>query len=158
MNNTTISAIAAVLMAATLVLGGTLAATSAQSAFAYQKKKGGDEKNGNTVTVQASKQKESVSGWDNTAEQEAENVICTHPGNNASCVSEGSEGAAAGGGGGGGGGGGTASCTVGVSATLVSTGAAVCVTLGSTITSPPCTAPLVAVQIDGINVCATIVV
>jgi hypothetical protein len=154
MNNTTISAIAAVLMAATLVLGGTLAATSAQSAFAYQKKKGGDEKNGNTVTVQASKQKESVSGWDNTAEQEAENVICTHPGNNASCVSEGSEA----GGGGGGGGGGTASCTVGVSATLVSTGAAVCVTLGSTITSPPCTAPLVAVQIDGINVCATIVV
>jgi hypothetical protein len=101
MNNTTISAIAAVLMAATLVLGGTLAATSAQSAFAYQNKRGHDDsKDGNTVTIQATKQKGSVSGFDNTAEQEAQNVICTHPGENATCTSEG---AAAGGGGGGGG-------------------------------------------------------
>ena len=31
----------------------------------------------------------SVSGFDNTAEQECENLICTHPGNNATCSQEG---------------------------------------------------------------------
>ena len=30
----------------------------------------------------------SVSGFDNTAEQECQNVICTHPSSNATCVSE----------------------------------------------------------------------
>ena len=101
MNNTRTLTIAAILMAATLVVGGTLAATTATTAFAYQQKKGGGQensKNGNTVTVQACKQKGSDSGFDNALEQECGNTICTHPGNNASCVSEG---AAAGGGGGG---------------------------------------------------------
>ena len=80
-------------MAATLVVGVTLATTqSTQSAFAYPQKKRGqdDSKNGNTVTIQACKQRESVSGFDNTAEQECENLICTHPGNNATCTEKGS--------------------------------------------------------------------
>jgi hypothetical protein len=96
MNNTkTLAAIAAIFIAATLVVGGTFAAiTGTQSALAYQKKKGGDEKNGNTVTIQKCKQDETASGFDNTGEQECGNTICTHPGDNASCVSE-SEGAAA---------------------------------------------------------------
>jgi hypothetical protein len=95
MNNTktrTLSAIAVMLIAAALVVGGTLAATSSQSALAYIKKKGtrdnGNSKNGNTDTIQACKQRGSVSGFDNTAEQECQNVICTHPGNNATCVTE----------------------------------------------------------------------
>jgi hypothetical protein len=85
MNNTKTLAIVAVLTAATLVVGVTFAATSAAFAF----KRGQDNsKNGNTVTIQAEKQKASVSGWDNTLEQEASNVICTHPGENATCTSE----------------------------------------------------------------------
>ena len=31
-----------------------------------------------------------MSGFDNTAEQECQNVICTHPSSDGSCVSEGS--------------------------------------------------------------------
>jgi hypothetical protein len=96
MNNTRTLAIAAIFMAATLVVGvSTIAATSA--AFAY--KKGGDDrkdkgrdngsKDGNTVTIQANKQRGSVSGFDNDLEQEAQNVICTHP--SATCSQEGSE-------------------------------------------------------------------
>jgi hypothetical protein len=58
MNNTkTLTAIAAILIAATLVVGGTFAATTA---FAYQQKKGGSQensKNGNTVTVEECKTK-----------------------------------------------------------------------------------------------------
>jgi hypothetical protein len=93
MNNTKTLAIAAVLMAATLVVGVTFAATT-HSAMAYYQKKGDkkDDKrdaNGNTVTVQADKQKASVSGYDNSLEQEAQNLICTHP--SSTCVSEGSE-------------------------------------------------------------------
>jgi hypothetical protein len=90
MNNTkTLAAIAAILIAGTLVVAGTLAATSATSAFAYQKKRGQDDsKNGNTVTAQICKQKGSVSGFDNTAEQECGNTICTHPSAGATCVSE----------------------------------------------------------------------
>jgi hypothetical protein len=89
MNNTKTLAIAAVLMAATLVVGGTLA--SSTTAFAYKKKGGGQEnsKNGNTAAIQKCKQDGGVSGFDNTAEQECQNVICTHPGNNAICVQEG---------------------------------------------------------------------
>ena len=110
MNNTKTLAIVAVLTAATLVVGVTVAAAT-PSAFAggnkerqdkymkgeqdgYKKGKhangkynGGD--NGNTVTIQAAKQNGKVSGHDNTLEQEAQNVICTHPSSN--CVSEGSE-------------------------------------------------------------------
>jgi len=90
MNNTKTKtlAIVAVLTAATLVVGVTFAATSAQSAFA-----GGREgnENGNTITIQACKQKAYQSGWDNTQEQECGNTICTHPASGASCVREGSE-------------------------------------------------------------------
>ena len=91
MNNTkTLTAIAAILIAATLVVGGTLA--SSTTAFAYQQKKGGGQensKNGNIVTIQKCKQDGAVSGFDNTAEQVCQNVICTHPGDNATCSQEG---------------------------------------------------------------------
>ena len=85
MNNTKTLAIVAVLTAATLVVGGTFAASSAQSAFA-----GGREgnENGNTITIQVCKQKAYQSGWDNTQEQECGNTICTHPASDASCVRE----------------------------------------------------------------------
>jgi hypothetical protein len=87
MNNTkTLAAIAAILIAATLVVGVTFAATSA---FAYQQKKGGSQensKNGNTVTIQTCKQRGSVSGHDNTLGQECQNVICTHPSSDATCL------------------------------------------------------------------------
>ncbi|HET7345103.1 MAG TPA: hypothetical protein VFJ05_04435 [Nitrososphaeraceae archaeon] len=91
MNNTRTLAIVTVLTAATLVVGGTLAATTIPSAFAYLKKvvdpkkdpKGKDNGNdGNTVTTQANKQKGSQSGYDNSFEQSATNLICTHPGEN----------------------------------------------------------------------------
>jgi hypothetical protein len=94
MNNTkTLAAIAAILIAGTLVVAGTLAATTATSAFASIQKKRGQEnsKDGNTVTIQKCKQDGSVSGFDNTAEQECQNAICTHPSAGATCVSEGSE-------------------------------------------------------------------
>jgi hypothetical protein len=165
MNNTTISAIAAVLMAATLVLGGTLAATSAQSAFAYSKKKGSQagSENGNTVTAQIAKQRGSVSGFDNDLEQEASNVICTHPGSNASCVSEGSEGAAAGGGGGGGGGGDNF-CSDGLvraTATVAGITLSVCVLPNSIITPIPangCPTGTVRVHLTAqdVDACATV--
>ena len=58
MNNTkTLAAIAAILIATTLVVWGTFAATSA---FASYQKKGASQeniKNGNTVTIQACKQR-----------------------------------------------------------------------------------------------------
>jgi hypothetical protein len=85
MNNTKSLAIVAMLTAATLVVGVTFAATSAAFAF---KRGQDDSKNGNTVTAQINAQKGSVSGWDNTLDQEASNVICTHPGENATCTSE----------------------------------------------------------------------
>ena len=89
MNNTkTLTAIAAILIAATLVVGGTLAATSA---FAYQQKKGGSQensKNGNTVTIEECKNRGSASGFDTNVNQECENLICTHPSSGATCVSE----------------------------------------------------------------------
>ena len=87
MNNTRTLAIVAVLTAATLVVGVTVAATATPSALAYGQKKGGNDKkdkerdngsaSGNTDTAQIEKQKASVSGFDNTAEQEAQNLICT---------------------------------------------------------------------------------
>ena len=95
MNNTTTKrnlAITAIFMAATLVIG-TLATTTtvATTALAYLQKKKGDEnsKNGNTVTIQKCKQAAIQSGFDNNQGQECENLICTHPGNNANCVQEG---------------------------------------------------------------------
>jgi hypothetical protein len=97
MNNTKTRtlAIVAVLTAATLVVGAgtSFAATTTQSVFAYQKK-GGDEgnsKNGNTVTPQTGEQYGIVSGFDNSFNQELQNVLCTHP--SATCSTEGSEGA-----------------------------------------------------------------
>ena len=91
MNNTrTLAAIVAVFMAATLVVGGTFAATSA---FAYVKKgardNGSGNGNGNTITVEKCKNRGSASGFDTTVNQECENLICTHPGENATCSQEG---------------------------------------------------------------------
>jgi hypothetical protein len=74
---------------------GAIIATSTQSAFAYSKKKGvhdnngNNSKNGNTVTIEECKNRGSASGFDTAVDQECENLICTHPGNNATCVSEG---------------------------------------------------------------------
>jgi hypothetical protein len=101
MNNTTTAkrnvALAAVLMAAILVVG-TIATTTTtigttQTALAYSQKKkdngkGGND-NGNTITIQKCKQAATQSGFDNNQGQECENVICTHPGENATCVQEG---------------------------------------------------------------------
>jgi hypothetical protein len=110
MNNITtgkLTAIVAVLMAATLVVGtfATVAAVTQQSAFAVAKKPpghdGSKEKtrddsgsgngngNGNTVTIEECKNKGSASGFDTALDQECENLICTHPGNNATCTQEG---------------------------------------------------------------------
>jgi hypothetical protein len=85
MNNTkrTLTAIAAILMAVTLVVGtaGTFLKTT-QSAFAA------NNKNGNTITAQKDKQDGTASGFDNLQEQETQNVICTHPGENSTCTQE----------------------------------------------------------------------
>jgi hypothetical protein len=154
MNNTkTLTAIAAVLMAATLVVGGTLAATSA---FAYSKKKGDEgSKNGNTITALKCQNKGSASGFDTAVNQECENLICTHPGNNATCDTEGVAAV------GGGTGGGVAGCTVGANAIVLDTGARVCVSLTTPLVFPVnggCTpSTLVAVHLDGIDICANIV-
>jgi hypothetical protein len=61
-----------------------------QSAYAYNKKDNGKDGNGNgnTVTIQKCKQAAIQSGFDNNQGQECENVICTHPGENATCVQE----------------------------------------------------------------------
>jgi hypothetical protein len=113
-NTTTVPAIVAALIAATLVVGGTSAAmTPGHSAFAwkqdsYKNKKGDDSYknkkgqdsyskktrqgygngNGNTVTNQIISQNGKQSGHDNSFEQTATNLICTHP--DSTCLSEGS--------------------------------------------------------------------
>jgi hypothetical protein len=94
MNNITTKNLAvAAIVAAILVVGGTFAATVTQSAAAYDHKKGGgikeNSKNGNTITIQKCKQAAIQSGFDNNQGQECENLICTHPGENATCVQEG---------------------------------------------------------------------
>ena len=103
MNNTTITkgnlSLVAILMAATLVIGTfatmatTIGTTQSSKAFAYsqQKKKGDDNnsRNGNTITALKCQNKGSASGFDTALDQECENLICTHPGNNATCVQEG---------------------------------------------------------------------
>jgi hypothetical protein len=96
MNNTkkrNLTAIVAVCMAATLVVGTlatTTIATQQSTAFAYPQKKKGDDnsRNGNTITALKCQNKGSASGFDTAVDQECENLICTHPDNNASCVSE----------------------------------------------------------------------
>ena len=95
MNNTTITkgtlSLVAILMAATLVVGTFTTTTATQSAYAYNKKDNGKDGNGNgnTVTIQKCKQAAIQSGFDNNQGQECENLICTHPGENATCVQEG---------------------------------------------------------------------
>ena len=92
MNNTRILAIVAVLTAATLVVGLTVAATMTPSAFAggskryghdkYMKGKGQDsykkDGNGNTNTIQILKQNAKADKF-SIVEQNGENSICTHP-------------------------------------------------------------------------------
>ena len=92
---TTLTAIVAIFMTATLVVG-TFAVTTTtltQTTLAYSQKKKdngkGNDNNGNTITIQKCKQAATQSGWDNDQEQECENVICTHPGENATCTQEG---------------------------------------------------------------------
>jgi hypothetical protein len=110
MNNTrTLAIVAVVLTAATLVVGLTAAATMTTSAFAGGGKGYGQDKymkgtrdngndsgsgnqNGNTITALKCQNKGSASGFDTTTNQECENLICTHPGSDGTCVSE-SEGA-----------------------------------------------------------------
>jgi hypothetical protein len=91
MNNTTRTLAIAAILAATLVVGGMLATTTkTQSAYAYSKKDNGNGNgNGNTITIQKCKQAATQSGFDNNQGQECENLICTHPGENATCVQEG---------------------------------------------------------------------
>jgi hypothetical protein len=93
----------AVLMAATLVVGTFAMVAATQPAFAAaQKKPGHDDKkdnktrdnesgngNGNTVTIEECKNRGSASGFDTATNQECENLICTHPGENATCTQEG---------------------------------------------------------------------
>ena len=102
-NNTTtrnLTSIVAVLMAATLVVGTFATMAITQSAYAYAKKplqddnkktrdNGSGNGNGNTVTIEECKNKGSASGFDTALDQECENLICTHPGENATCVQEG---------------------------------------------------------------------
>ena len=94
MNSTRTQAIVAVLTAATLVVGLTVAATMTPSAFAGGGKGYGQDKyvkgtqaygkdkgsgNGNTNTIQVLKQNAKASGKNSTVEQNGENSICTHP-------------------------------------------------------------------------------
>ena len=95
MNNTKTLAIVAVLTAATLVVGLTVATTMTQSALAGGKKdredkyvmKGGQGNggkdnssgNGNTNTIQVLKQNAKASGKNSIVQQNGENSICTHP-------------------------------------------------------------------------------
>jgi hypothetical protein len=91
MNNTTtiaLTAIVVILMSATLVVGAT-STKSSTAAFAYKKDNGKGNGNGNTVTVEECKNRGSASGFDTAVNQECENLICTHPGENATCSQEG---------------------------------------------------------------------
>jgi hypothetical protein len=88
MNNTTkrsLTAIAAILMAATLVVG-TAGTVTTKTAFAAASN---NNNSGNTVTIEECKNRGSASGFDTALDQECENLICTHPGDNATCVQEG---------------------------------------------------------------------
>jgi hypothetical protein len=80
-------------LANVLVWPATITTTTTQSAYAYSQKKdnGKGNGNGNTVTIEECKNKGSASGFDTALDQECENVICTHPGSGATCVTEGAE-------------------------------------------------------------------
>jgi hypothetical protein len=83
---TTLSAIIVLMfIAVTLVSGGILTATTTPAAaFADGTKKG----NGNTDTAQKNKQDGTESGFDNSFEEEGQNLICTHPDDNSNCIQE----------------------------------------------------------------------
>jgi len=100
---TTLTAIVAIFMVVTLVVGVTFAATITPSALAWKKDKqdkyikGGEQdgykkgrqvngekdnngsNNGNTNTIQVLKQKAKASGKFSIVQQNGQNVICTHP-------------------------------------------------------------------------------
>jgi hypothetical protein len=80
-------------LAATLVVG-TAGTVTTKTAFAAS-----NNNSGNTVTIEECKNKGSSSGFDTALDQECENLICTHPGTGATCVSEGGNATAGGGGG-----------------------------------------------------------
>ena len=85
---------AATLLVGTVAVTTTIATREQSTAFAYSKKgadkkDGGGNGNGNTVTIEDCKNKGSASGFDTAVNQECENLICTHPGGNATCVQEG---------------------------------------------------------------------
>jgi hypothetical protein len=95
-NTTTIRTLTATTIVVVLIFtAGSLIATATSSStpllavFAYQNKgtqyNGNDNNNGNTLTDQASIQATRESGFDNGLGQESQNVICIHPGNNATC-------------------------------------------------------------------------
>src|SRR6188472_1845565 len=98
MNNTTTKrnlSLVAIFMAATLVVGTfavTTTTAATQTAFAFSKNKKGEEnsRNGNTITALKCQNIGSASGFDTAVDQECENLICTHPSSDGSCVSEGS--------------------------------------------------------------------
>ena len=92
MNNTkttTLAVIAGCLNSNNISSRRNIRRTSTHSAFAYQKKKGSQDssKNDNAITPQNNKQDGIVSGFDNSFNQELQNVICTHP--SSTCLSEG---------------------------------------------------------------------
>jgi hypothetical protein len=80
MNNTkrSLTAITAILLVA-----GTAGTFVTKTAFAAS------NNSGNTVTIEKCQNKGSASGFDTAVDQECENLICTHPGENATCVQEG---------------------------------------------------------------------
>jgi hypothetical protein len=95
MNNTTIRTLAAIVVVVVVIVliftAGSLVATTISTppaVFAYQNKGVRDNGNSNTVIAQITKQNEKVSGYNNTQEQEAQNMICNHSGNNATCSQE----------------------------------------------------------------------
>ena len=77
MDNTRILAMLADLNGSNTSSRRNIAATTTPSAFAYQKKKGSQDgsENGNTVTPQNNKQDGIVSGFDNSFNQELQNLI-----------------------------------------------------------------------------------
>jgi hypothetical protein len=84
MNNTrrrTLAIVVLIFTAATLVVG-TAGSLATKTAFAV------NNNSGNTVTIEECKNRGSASGFDTAVDQECENLICAHPANGASCVSE----------------------------------------------------------------------
>lgn len=104
MNNSTTQylTVAAILMAAVIVVGTFATIATTQPAFAYSPKKprqdpkkrrdnggSGNSRNGDTITALKCQNKGSATGFDTALTQECASLICTHPGNNATCTQEG---------------------------------------------------------------------